>query len=117
MVFPHAVHLKTSSGDAFLFKTQLFHYPQASCIARHNIAFNAVEAQNLPGKINNFAYGLCGVSLALMCSTYFIGKITAFHTAEKHIGDTHGADNFIITFAAYPEAELLTFLAGLVFFL
>ena len=117
VVFPYAVNLKTAVGNSFGNEVQFFHNAQTFFVAWHNVAFYAVQLQDIPRKVYNLCNRLGGVAFALTVGGNFIGQITAFYAAEKYVGDAHSANYAVVTLFANPEAELLALFAGLVLFL
>lgn len=117
MVFPYAVNLKTAVGQAFGNKVQFFHNAQTFLVAWHNVAFYAVQLQDIPRKVYNLCHSFGSVAFSLTVGGDFIGQITAFYAAEKYVGDAHRAYYAVVALFAYPEAELLALFAGLIFFL
>ena len=117
MVFPYAVNLKTAVGNSFGNEVEFFHNAQAFCVAWHNIAFYAVQLQNIPRKVYNLCHSFSGIAFALTVGGNFIGQVTAFYAAEKYVGDAHRANYAVVALFANPEAELLALFAGLVLFL
>ena len=117
MVFPYTVNLKTAVGNAFGDEVKFFHNAQTFFVAWHNVAFYAVQLQDIPRKVYNLCNRLGGVAFALTVGGDFIGQITAFYAAEKYVGDAHRANYAVVTLFANPETELLALFAGFVLFL